>query len=280
MGPLPPERKQAMAKKQRLMDRLLDMGACPTEKEAAARIMAGEVYINGQKAKNGAMVREEDLVTLRGVLPYASKGGFKMAGALEDFGIDVAGRICIDAGACTGGFTDCLVQRGAETVYAVDVGFGQLMGRLRQNAHVVNLEKTNISDERLLRLAPRPDFGTVDVSYLSLRKAIPYFAAILKGEGELCCLVKPLFEIDDAEARRTGMIADEQYAPLLFDLIRDVNAMPGASARAITHSHVTGNAGTREFFLHVILGRECPAIEEAAVYAAVERAKELEQYKK
>lgn len=269
-----------MAKKQRLLDRLMEMGACQTEKEAAARIMAGEVYINGQKAKNGAMVKEEDAVTLKGVLPYASKGGFKMAGALEDFGIDVTGRICIDAGACTGGFTDCLVQRGAETVYAVDVGFGQLMGKLRQDPHVVNLEKTNISDEKLLALDPKPDFGTVDVSYLSLRKAIPYFAAVLHGEGELCCLVKPLFEIDDAEARRTGVIADEQYAPLLFDLIRDVNAMPGTWAKAITHSHVTGNAGTREFFLHVCLGKECPPIQDADVYAAVERARELELYKK
>lgn len=267
-------------KKIRLIDRLLEMGACATEKEAAARIMAGEVYINGQKAQNGATVKEDQEVTLKGVLPYASKGGFKMAGALEDFEIDVTGRICIDAGACTGGFTDCLVQRGAALCYAVDVGFGQLMGKLRQDPHVVNLEKTNISDEKLLSLDPRPSFGTVDVSYLSLRKAIPYFAAVLHGEGELCCLVKPLFEIDDAEARRTGIIADEQYAPLLMDLIRDVNAMPGTAVKAITHSHVTGNAGTREFFLHVLLGKSCDPVSEESVYAAVERAKELELYKK
>ena len=269
-----------MAKKQKLIDRLMEMGACQTEKEAAARIMAGEVYINGQKAKNGAMVKEDQEVTLKGELPYASKGGFKMAGALEDFSIDVTGQICIDAGACTGGFTDCLVQRGAALVYAVDVGFGQLMGKLRQNPRVVNLEKTNISDEKLLSLDPRPAFGTVDVSYLSLRKAIPYFSAVMHGEGELCCLVKPLFEIDDAEARRTGVIADEQYGPLLFDLIRDVNAMPGTAVKAVTYSHVTGNAGTREFFLHVCLGAKCPPIQDADVYQAVEKAKELELYRK
>ena len=254
-----------MAKKQKLIDRLMEMGACQTEKEAAARIMAGEVYINGQKAKNGAMVKEDQEVTLKGELPYASKGGFKMAGALEDFSIDVTGQICIDAGACTGG---------------LDVGFGQLMGKLRQNPRVVNLEKTNISDEKLLSLDPRPAFGTVDVSYLSLRKAIPYFSAVMHGEGELCCLVKPLFEIDDAEARRTGVIADEQYGPLLFDLIRDVNAMPGTAVKAVTYSHVTGNAGTREFFLHVCLGAKCPPIQDADVYQAVEKAKELELYRK
>lgn len=268
-------------KKQKLADRLVEMGACPDAKEAAARIMAGEAYINGQIAKNGATVKDGDTVTLKGALPYASKGGFKLAGALADFGIGVKDRVCVDAGASTGGFTDCLVQQGAALVYAVDVGFGQLMGRLRQDARVVNLEKTNVSDERLLTLSPRPTLGTVDVSYLSLRKAIPYFSAILHGEGELCCLVKPLFEIDDAEARRTGVIRDEQYAPLLRSLIDDVNAMDGASVRAVTNSAVTGNAGTREFFLHVMLGGDRrPPISEEEIAAAVRRAGELEKYRK
>lgn len=267
-------------KKQKLIDRLVEMGACGGEREAAARIMAGEVYINGQIARNGALVKEEDAVTLKGVLPYASKGGFKLSGALEDFGVDVRGCVCVDAGASTGGFTDCLVQRGAKTVYAVDVGFGQLMGRLRQDERVVNLEKTNVSDEKLLSLSPRPTLGTVDVSYLSLRKAVPYFAAILHGEGELVCLVKPLFEIDDAEARRTGVIDDTQYQPLLRGLIDDLGALPGVSVRAVTHSPVTGNAGTREFFLHVLLGKGCPAVTDGEISAAVERAQKLTVYKK
>lgn len=268
------------AKKQKLTDRLLGMGACGSEREAAARIMAGEVYINGQLARNGAMVKDDDSVTLKGVLPYASKGGFKLAGALEDFGVDVRGRVCVDAGASTGGFTDCLVQRGAQRVYAVDVGFGQLMGKLRQDERVVNLEKTNVSDEKLLSLSPGPTLGTVDVSYLSLRKAVPYFAAILHGEGELVCLVKPLFEIDDAEARRTGVIDDEKYQPLLRSLIDDLDAMPGVSVRAVTHSPVTGNAGTREFFLHVLLGRGAEKVSDEKILAAVERAKQLTLYKK
>lgn len=267
-------------KKQKVTERLIEMGACAHEKEAAARIMAGEVYVNGQIAKNGAMVKEDDTVTLKGILPYASKGGFKLSGALEDFNVDVRNRVCIDAGASTGGFTDCLCQRGAEKVYAVDVGFGQLMGKLRQNPHVVNLERTNISDEKLLFLDPRPDLGTVDCSYLSLRKAIPYFAAVLHGEGELICLVKPLFEIDSAEARRTGVIGDEAYAPLLRDLIRDVNDMPGIWVKNVTHSSVTGNAGTREFFLHVLLGKECGPVPEESILRAVEKARELEMYHK
>ena len=267
-------------KKQKLIERLVETGACPDEKEAAARLMAGEVYVNGQIAKNGATVTEKDAVTLKGVLPYASKGGFKLAGALEDFRVDVTGKTCIDAGASTGGFTDCLCQRGAARVYAVDVGFGQLMGKLRQDARVVNLEKTNISDEKLLTLEPKPTLGTVDCSYLSLRKAVPYFSAVLHGEGELICLVKPLFEIDSAEARRTGIIPEDAYLPLLHDLIRDINALPDTYVRDVTHSSVTGNAGTREFFLHILLGTPCGPVPEERITEAIKRAGELEKYKK
>lgn len=274
-----------MAQKQKkvlLMHRLIDEGFFADEKEAAAFIMAGDVLVDGHKAKGGMKVNTDARIEVKGKdMPFVGKGGFKMTGALEDFRLDVTGRVCIDAGACTGGFTDCLVQRGAKLVYAVDVGFGQLMGRLRQEQRVVNLERTNISDEKLLTLSPRPDFGTVDVSYLSLRKAVPYFAAVLHGEGDLVCLVKPLFEIDDAEARRTGVIREEQYAPLLSDLIDDINAMEGARCMALSHSHVTGNAGTREFFLHVRLGGngETPDIKHQ-IPGAVERAGALEQYKK
>lgn len=267
-------------KKMKLTEKLVELGICQHEKEAVAFIMAGEIYVNGKPAKGGMTVKDDDAVNRKGVLPYASKGGFKMSGALDDFGIDVRGKICIDAGACTGGFTDCLCQRGAEKVYAVDVGFGQLMGKLRQNPHVVNMEKTNISDECLLHLDPRPELGTVDVSYLSLRKAIPYFSAVLHGQGELVCLVKPLFEIDDAEARRTGVIADEAYLPLLQDLIRDVNAMPGTFVKDVTNSSVTGNAGTREFFLHVLLGTACEPVPDERLERAVQKARELEEYKK
>lgn len=266
--------------KQKLTQRLVEMGACAGEREAAARVMAGEVYINGQLAKNGAVVREDDAVTLKGVLPYVGKGGFKLAGALNDFGVSVQGKVCIDAGASTGGFTDCLCQNGALLVYAVDVGFGQLMGSLRQNPRVVNLEKTNISDEKLLTLSPRPTVGTVDCSYLSLRKAIPYFSAVLHGEGELICLVKPLFEIDSAEARRTGRIAEDAYVPLLCDLIRDIDALPGTAVRDVTHSCVTGNAGTREFFLHVLLGTPCGPVAPERIAQAAQRAQKLENYRK
>lgn len=134
-------------------------------------------------------------MTVRGLYDrYVGKGGYKLEGAIRDFGIAVEGRVCIDAGACTGGFTDCLVKHGAALVYAVEAGFGQLAGSLSQDARVVNLERTNLGDEKLLSLNPVPTLGSVDLSYLSLVKAVPQFRAVMHDQGELMCLVKPLFE--------------------------------------------------------------------------------------
>ena len=271
-------------KKIPLMEKLLRDGLFDSEKAASAALMEGTVYLGQTRLRGGMKVPEDAVIAVRGrEMPYAGKGGLKLEGALKDFGLSPAGRVCVDAGASTGGFTDCLVHFGAALVYAVDVGWGQLVGRLRQDSRVVNCEKTNISDPRLLDLSPRPDFGTVDVSYLSLRKAVPYFAEILHGRGDLVCLVKPLFEIDDAESRRTGVIARDRYVPLLRELAADLNRLPGAGCVNVTHSPVTGNAGTREFFFHVKLtGDETPERPdlEDRILMADRRAAALEAYKK
>ena len=160
------------AKKIPLMEKLMSDGLFENEKAASAALMEGIVYIDGVRLRGGMKVPSDAVISVKGrEMPYAGKGGLKLEGALKDFGLSPAGRVCVDAGASTGGFTDCLLHFGAARVYAVDVGWGQLVGRLRQDARVVNCEKTNISDESLLSLSPGPDFGTVDVSYLSLRKA-------------------------------------------------------------------------------------------------------------
>ena len=272
------------AKKIPLMEKLISDGLFESEKAAGAALMEGTVYLGQERLRGGMKVPADAVITVRGrEIPYAGKGGLKLEGALKDFGLSPAGRVCIDAGASTGGSTDCLLHFGAARVYAVDVGWGQLVGRLRQDARVVNCEKTNISDESLLSLSPGPDFGTVDVSYLSLRKAVPYFSRILHGRGDLVCLVKPLFEIDDAESRRTGVIAPDRYAPLLRQLVSDLNALPGTVCANVTHSPVTGNAGTREFFIHVRLVGDgkgtYPDLEEK-ILLADGRAAALEAYKK
>ena len=269
-----------MPKKERLVSVMLERALFNEEKEANAAVMAGEVYVNGQRAKPGMLIPLDAEISVKNREGFASKGVLKLTGALEDFGIDVTGRVCIDAGASTGGFTDCLVRRGAELVYAVDVGYGQLMGALRQNPRVVNLEKTNISDEKLLNLTPRPDLGTVDLSYLSLKKGIPQFAGVLHHEGELVCLVKPLFETEDMAARRSGVLSEQSYAPILADLAEYVNHLPYATAMNVTHSPVTGNTGTREFFLHVRLQKLPPPDLTGAIDHAVQRALSLRDYKK
>jgi 23S rRNA (cytidine1920-2'-O)/16S rRNA (cytidine1409-2'-O)-methyltransferase len=249
-----------VAKKKHAADLMLDSGLFDTRKEAEAWILEGKVYASGQRVTGaGQQFPEDTAFTAKGrEARYAGKGGLKLEGAIREFALDITGSVCVDAGASTGGFTSCLLRHGAALVYAVDAGFGQLAGSLRQDARVVNLERTNISDTSLLSLSPVPVLGTVDLSYLSLLKAIPAFSAILRGAGSLICLVKPLFEVDDVRARRTGLLAHDAYIPLLTRLTEAINGMPGAACAGVCASPVTGNAGTREFFILVRLGGSAP----------------------
>ena len=235
---------------------LVARGFFEDKKDAASWIMSGSVLVNDCRADTpGQRVDPSSDIRIRGFSQkYVSKGGLKLEGALSDFGIDVRGLTAIDAGASTGGFTDCLIQHGAEKVYAVDVGFGQLVGKLRIDPRVVNMEKVNIGDIEPGSLDPKPSFATVDLSYLSLKKAIPIFAGLLKCEGEMVCLVKPLFEVADSSLRRSGDIEDPGvYRELLTDLA-DYPSGLGFQTTGITYSHVTGNKGTREFFMRISLG--------------------------
>jgi len=261
---------------------LVENGYCADEKEAAALVMAGEALLNDRPAKAGDRVGAKDKVRLRRPpLPYAAKGGLKLEGALARFGVSVQGRVCLDAGASTGGFTDCLLRHGAQRVYAVDVGYGQLRGSLRQDGRVVNLERTNIASPALLKLEPVPSLGCCDLSYLSLRKAIPLYREILRGRGEVVALVKPLFEVDDAQARRSGNLPPDAYEPMLAGLTGYLNALEGVRVRGVCESPVTGNAGTVEFFLHVGLGGSgAPVPLENEIARSVEEALKTQPYRK
>lgn len=273
-----------MARSTPAWERLVREGWVADRQEAERWIMAGSVRAGATPVKTaGQRIDDAHPIHIRGLdQRYVAKGGLKLEGAITASGIQVEGRVCIDAGASTGGFTDCLVKHGAARVYAVDVGYGQLAGSLRANPAVRNLERTNIGDTPLLALDPPPTLGTVDLSYLSLRKAVPLFARILQGRGELLCLVKPLFEIDDAAARRTGIIAEGAYLPLLLSLAEDF-AADGYAVRGIHCSPVTGNNGTLEFFLHLALdgldGLDVPA-RALAAKAAVDGALALPAYHK
>lgn len=261
-----------MARKIAAWRRLIELGYAADRPEAERWILSGKVRAGAMPIRNaGQAVDEAADLSVRGFdLPYVSKGGLKLEGALRDFDISTTGRVCIDAGASTGGFTDCLLHHGAALVYSVDVGYGQLAGSLRNHPNVVNLERVNLGDDCLESLSPKPTLGTADLSYLSLRKAVPLYARILPG-GDLLCLVKPLFEIEDNEARRSGQILDTALPPLLKSLCADLSAQ-GHGVLGITHSPVTGNHGTREFFLHLGLHRPLEGLPGPSLEAAAEQA--------
>ena len=270
--------------KERLDIMMQNRGLAESRTLAQKLIMAGEVRVNGNMVIKPSQQFTDDVeITVDNGPQFVSRGGEKLLGALQAFDLlDVNGAVCADVGASTGGFTDCLLKAGAACVYAVDVGYGQLMGSLRQDPRVINLERTNISDEKLLSLEPRPTLGSVDLSYLSLLRGVPAFSAVLHGQGELVCLVKPLFETEDAAARRSGILPDNAYVPVLLGLIDKLSALPETRVLNVTHSPVTGNAGTREFFLHILLGSgsgSVPGLDKAAAIA-VERALALTEYEK
>ncbi|MDF2686770.1 MAG: hypothetical protein K0S55_1953, partial [Clostridia bacterium] len=175
--------------------------------------------------------------------------------AIKDFKLDINHKIALDCGASTGGFTDCLIEHGADFVYAVDVGFGQLAGKLLLNNKVVNMEKTNLSDKCLLNLTPNPDIITLDLSYLSLKAALPLCINILKGEGNVITLIKPIFEVDSKETRRTGKINEcDLLKNILIDLCHcflnyNFNIL------GITNSPIKGNNGTLEYFAYLNFGK-------------------------
>lgn len=208
------------SRRQPLAVLLVQQGVFETLDEARRWIMAGQVLVNEQRIdKPGTLVAPDGVLRVIGRHRYASRGGYKLEAALDCFHIDVRGRVTLDCGASTGGFTDCLLQRGASLVYAVEAGYGQLVGRLRVDPRVRNLERTNLGDPVLRSLDPRPDLVVLDLSYLSLTKALPLASAILAELGQALALFKPLFEVESAEARRSGKFDDPD---LLIDALRRV----------------------------------------------------------
>ena len=243
-----------------LWELLVSRGLFNNQKTAKSWIMAGKVIVDDQRIdKAGYLVSENASIRVKGVKKYVGKGGLKLEGALADFGTNVSGKIALDVGASIGGFTDCLLQYGAIKVYSVDVGYGLFAGKLRIDKRVVNLEKTNISEILPNQLQPTPSLATVDLSYLSLKTAIPIISCLLTRNGEMICLVKPLFEVSDSSARRTGQIKNTAvYCEILHKLVTHVDGL-GLKTVGITHSHVTGSKGTREFFLRISKDKMTPS---------------------
>jgi 23S rRNA (cytidine1920-2'-O)/16S rRNA (cytidine1409-2'-O)-methyltransferase len=237
----------------RLDQALVERGLCESRERAKRLILAAQVRVNSQTArKPGDAVKPGDEITLVAAEKFVSRGGRKLEHALLHFKIDVAGKIAIDLGASTGGFTDCLLQNGAAKVFAVDVGRGQLAWKLRNDRRVVVMEKTNA---RHLKLEQMPesfspaDFAAIDCSFISLRKILPAAVGLLKPDGRIVALVKPQFEAGKAEADKgRGVISDSAIHERVLSEMREfVAAQAGLCWRDVVESPLLGPAGNKEF---------------------------------
>lgn len=242
-----------MKHKERLDILLVSLGLCASRSKAQATIMAGEVFVNDQKAdKAGLEVDITSRIEVRGnSCPYVSRGGLKLEKALRDFGVDPTGFVCSDSGASTGGFTDCLLQQGAKKVFAIDVGYGQLAWKIRSDPRVVTMERTNIRYVTPEDLGEPLDLSVVDVSFISLKLVLPVIQKLLKPTGQVLCLIKPQFEAGKEKVGKKGVVREPAvHEEVLRNFISLVQAL-GFTLRNLTFSPVKGPEGNIEFLAHL-----------------------------
>ncbi len=244
-----------MAKK-RLDVLMTERGLAESRQKAQAIIMSGGVFVNGQKVeKAGAPVAEDAEITVKsGQLPFVSRGGLKLEKAMNTFGFALDGCICADIGASTGGFTDCMLQKGAEKVYAVDVGYGQLAWKLRQDPRVVCLERTNARYLTHEQIPDELDFASIDVSFISLSKILPALRQLMKESGRVACLVKPQFEAGKDKVGKKGVVRDPAVHLEVLEHFLQHAAEADFSVRGITFSPIRGPEGNIEYLGHLTAG--------------------------
>ena len=253
-----------MAKKKERLDKLLvARGLVPTRSKAQGVILAGEVLVDGAMVdKPGTAVPLEAAIALKASLPYVGRGGFKLAGALETFALDVRGAISADVGACTGGFTDVLLQNGAARVYAIDVGYGQLDWSLRQDERVVVLERTNA---RYVESLDEPvNFVAIDVSFISLRLILPAVKQWLTPDASIVALIKPQFEAGPKQVGRGGIVKDTAVHRAVLQALWHWFRENNFGVQGLTTSPVTGADGNVEFLVWLKVG-VADAVEETIV---------------
>lgn len=247
-----------MKDKKRLDLLLTQRGYADTRAKAQAIIMAGQVYVDGQKAdKPGTSYDAGAPIEVRGgTCPYVSRGGLKLEKALRDFHVDPAGFVCSDSGASTGGFTDCLLQQGAAKVYAIDVGYGQLDWKIRTDQRVVVMERTNIRYVTPEQIGEPLDLSVVDVSFISLKIVLPAIRALLKPDcGQVICLIKPQFEAGKDKVGKKGVVRDPQtHQQVLDDFVALADALD-FRILGLTFSPVKGPEGNIEFLAHLTLAQ-------------------------
>lgn len=242
-----------MSDKMRLDVAVFERGLAETREKAKALIMAGSVYLNGQKAlKGGAAVKDTDIIEVRGAVnPYVSRGGLKLHKAVQNFGLSLEGCVCMDIGASTGGFTDCMLSNGAAKVYAIDVGYGQLAWKLRCDERVVNMERTNFRYVTHEQIPEQVDFASVDVSFISLRKILPVMRELLMDGGSAVCLIKPQFEAGRENVGKKGVVRDRAVHESVVASITEFAVESGFNVCNVDFSPIKGPEGNIEYLMLV-----------------------------
>lgn len=240
--------------KERLDMILVRQGLAESREKAKAVIMSGEVFVNGQREDKAGTSFDETKVQIEvkgNPLPYVSRGGLKLEKALADFAINLRGSICMDIGASTGGFTDCMLQNGAAKVYAIDVGRGQLAWKLRNDSRVVCMEKTNFRYVGKAELSEESDFASIDVSFISLTKLLEAARNLLKERGEMVCLIKPQFEAGREKVGKKGVVKDPAVHKEVIEKVIAFAAGIGFEILHLDFSPIKGPEGNIEYLLHI-----------------------------
>ena len=255
-----------MKHKERLDVLLVEKGLCESRSRAQAVIMSGEVYVNGQKSdKPGTPTDVEAEIEIRGnACPYVSRGGLKLEKALRDFGVDPTGLTCLDSGASTGGFTDCLLQNGAKQVFAIDVGYGQLAWSIRTDPRVVCMERTNIRYVTPEQLGTPVQLAVIDVSFISLRIVLPAVKALLSADGQIICLIKPQFEAGKENVGKKGVVRDPAVHQAVLNSFLQLADVLQMTVCNLTFSPVKGPEGNIEFLGHLSMLPEGAVIPDTA----------------
>lgn len=239
--------------KQRLDILLTEKNFFDNRTRAKAMIMAGKILVDGQKIdKAGTLVADDAQIRVLGEeMPFVSRGGLKLQKALDVFKIILSGRIAIDVGASTGGFTDCMLQHGAKKVYAVDVGYGQLAWKLRSNVRVVNMERTNIRNVTRRDFLDEPNFASIDVAFISLEKVLPIVFDVLSDSGEVVALIKPQFEAGREHVGKRGVVRDKKIHAAVIERVLNFAAELGFAVNGLDFSPVKGPEGNIEYLAYL-----------------------------
>ncbi len=260
--------------KERLDVLLVAKGLAPSREKAKTMIMEGNVFVDGQREdKAGSTFDEQSAIEVRGnTLKYVSRGGLKLEKAMAHFDIDLTDTICMDIGASTGGFTDCMLQNGAKKVYAVDVGYGQFAWKLRTDERVVCMEKTNIRYVTPADIADVLDFASVDVSFISLTKVLIPARELLRDGGEMVCLIKPQFEAGKDKVGKKGVVREKSVHEEVIVKVIEFALSEGFGVLNLEYSPIKGPEGNIEYLVHLKKGEEGKNEEDVDVKAVVEAA--------